>query len=206
MNQRPVGNVHNSMRDLTNAERARAGVSVIVTTMRTGIAALLGLVALAAGGCASGQSPSPAAQSTRQVAAPATGAARSSSVRAAAASYLAIAEPANHRLDEETGSYAKDVHRNLAAARSDLLAEAATERWFDQRLTLISLPPPIAATARAMILANQRRISLTEQQARSMTRAEMASFSSPHKAADAAVEAQSRIIRRQLGLPPPPES
>ena len=125
---------------------------------------------------------------------------------AAAADYLAIAKPANHRLDDETGGYAKDVHRNLAAARSDLRAEAATERWFDQHLTKIPLPPPIAATARAMIRPNQHRISLTEQQARSMTLAEMASFTSRHKAADAAVEAQSRIIRRQLGLPPPPES
>ena len=127
-------------------------------------------------------------------------------MRAAAASYLTIAKPANHRLDEETEGYAEDVHRNLAAARSDLLAEAATERWFDQHLTKIPLPPPIAATARAMIQANQHRISLTEHQARSMTLAEMASFSSRHRAADAAVEVQSRMIRRELGLPPPPES
>jgi hypothetical protein len=57
-----------------------------------------------------------------------------------------------------------------------------------------------------MIRANQHRISLTEQQARSMTLAEMASFTGGHKADDAAVEAQSRLIRRQLRLPPPPES
>jgi hypothetical protein len=180
---------------------------LILAMMRTsGAAALLGLIALAAGGCANGHSPSPAAQPTRQGTSPAIGDASSSSERAAAAAYLAIAKPANHRLDEETGSYARDVHRNLAAARSDLRAEAATERWFDQHLTKIKLPPPIAATARAMIRANQHRIYLTEQQARSMTLAEMASFTSRHKAADAAVEAQSRLIRRQLGLPPPPES
>jgi hypothetical protein len=180
---------------------------LILATMRaSGAAALLGLIALAAAGCASGHSPSQAAQPTRHGTVPATSGASSSSVRAAAADYLAIAKPANHRLDDETGAYAKDMHRNLAAARSDLLAEAATERWFDQHLTKIPLPPAIAATARSMIQANQLRIALTEQQARSMTLAEMASFTSRHKAADAAVEAQSRIIRRQLGLPPPPES
>jgi hypothetical protein len=175
--------------------------------MRTsGTAALLGLFALAATGCVSSHPVSQAAQPTQQGTAPATSGASSSSLRTAAADYLAIAKPANHRLDEETGAYAKDVHRNLAAARSDLLAEAATERWFDQHLTKIPLAPPIAATARAMIRANQHRIALTEQQARSMTLAEMASFTSRHKAADAAVETQSRIIRRQLGLPPPPVS
>jgi hypothetical protein len=181
---------------------------LILAMMRTsGAAALLGLIALAAGGCAGGHSPSPAVQPTRQRTSPAIGDTSSNSERAAAAAaYLAIAKPANHRLDEETGSYAQDVHRNLAAARSDLRAEAATERWFDQHLTKIPLPPPMAATARAMIRANQHRISLTEQQARSMTLAEMASFTGGHKADDAAVEAQSRLIRRQLGLPPPPES
>lgn len=180
---------------------------MIVTRMRiSGIAVLLGLIGLAAAGCASSHSASPAAQPTGQGTAPATSGASSSSVRAAAADYLAIAKPANHRLDEETGAYAKDVHRNLAAAKSDLLAEAATELWFDQHLTKIPLRPSIAATARAMIRANQHRILLTEQQAGSMTLAQMASFTRRHKAADAAVEAQSRIIRSQLGLPPPPES
>ncbi len=180
---------------------------MIVTTMRiSGIAVLLALIGPAAAGCASSHSASPAAQPTGHGTAPATSGASSSSVRAAAADYLAIAKPANHRLDEETGAYGKDAHQTLAAAKSDLLAEAATELWFDQHLTKIPLPPPIAATARAMIRANQHRIMLTEQQAGSMTLAQMASFTSRHKAADAAVEAQSRIIRSQLGLPPPPES
>jgi hypothetical protein len=180
---------------------------LILTTMRiSGTAALLGLIGLAAAGCASSHSANPAAQPTGQGTARASSGASSSSVRAAAAEYLAIAKSANHRLDKETGAYAKDVHRNLAAAKSDLLAEAATELWFDQHLTKIPLPPPIAATARAMIRANRHRILLTVQQAASMTLAEMASFTSRHKAADTAVEAQSRIIRSQLGLPPPPVS
>jgi hypothetical protein len=114
----------------------------------------------------------------------ATSAANSRS--SAAADYLAIAKPANDRLDDETGAYARDAHRNLAA-RSDLLAEAAKERWCDQHLTKIPLPPPIAATARAMIRANQQRIALTERQARSMSLTEMASFTIRHKSLDAAV-------------------
>jgi hypothetical protein len=171
-----------------------------------GIAAVLGLITLAAAGCASSQSASPAGLPTGHGTAPAASGAASSSLSVAAAGYLAIAKHANHRLDEETGAYARDVHRNLAAAKSDLVAEAATELWFDQHLIKIPLPPPIEVTARAMIRANQYRISLTQRQAASMTLAEMASFTSRHQAADTAVEAQSRIIRSQLGLPPPPES
>ncbi len=177
------------------------------TTMRaSGTAALLGLVTLAAAGCATGHPAGPAGSSTPPSGASAASDASSDSLTAAAVQYLAIAKPANHRLDEETGAYARDAHGNLAAARADLLAEAATERGFDQHLARIALPPDIAAIARAMILANRHRISLTEQQARSASLTALASFTSRHKAADAAVEEQSRLIRRALGLPPPPES
>jgi hypothetical protein len=51
---------------------------------------------------------------------------------AAAAGYLAAAEPANRRLDTEIQSYDHHEHQNLAAAEAALRAEAATERWFDQ--------------------------------------------------------------------------
>ena len=178
----------------------------MLTMIRAGgAAALLGSLALGAAGCGTATPAGPATQATRQGATHATSA-PSASVRAWAAAYLAIAKPANHRLDAETSAYGKDAHWDLAAARSDLLAEAATEHGFDQRLAKIAFPPRIAATARAMIRANQHRIALTEQQARSMTLAELASFTRDHAAADAAVEVQSRIIRRELGLPPPPES
>ncbi len=61
--------------------------------------------------------------------------------------YLAIAVPANHRLDTEVDGYTRDARADLAAAESDLRAEAATERWFDRRLAAIAFPPGIAATA-----------------------------------------------------------
>jgi hypothetical protein len=60
---------------------------------------------------------------------------------AAAAKYLAAAEPANRRLDAEVQSYADHEHRNLAAAEAALRAEAVTERWFDQGLVKIPFPP-----------------------------------------------------------------
>ena len=66
--------------------------------------------------------------------------------------------------------------------------------------------PQIAATAQALIQANTRRIMLTLRQARSSSVTALLSFTHRHRAADAAVEAQVRVIRRALGLPPPSDS
>ena len=125
---------------------------------------------------------------------------------AAAAEYLAAAGPANRRLDAEVNSYADHEHGNLAAAEAALRAEAATERWFDRRLLKIPLPPPAAATARALVQANERRAELAVRQAGSPSLAALQSFTRRHQSADAAVEAQVKAIRRALGLPPPTTS
>jgi hypothetical protein len=171
--------------------------------VRGGImAALVGLTVITSG-CALGRAPD---LGMRAGAAPTAHMATGGSLRAAAARYLAIAEPANRRLDTEVDGYADHEHDNLAAAESDLRAEAATERGFDMLLAGIAFPPRIAATAEALIRANQERIALTGLQARSSSIAGLLSFTSRHRAADAAVEAQVRIIRRDLGLPPPGNS
>jgi hypothetical protein len=127
-------------------------------------------------------------------------------LRALAAAYLAIAVPANHRLDGEVDGFADHEHDNLAAAKSDLRAQAATERWFDLRLVKIPFPPRIAAVARALVQANDGRIKLTKRQAWSTSISRLRSFTRRHKAADAAVEVRARLIRRDLDLPPPATS
>jgi hypothetical protein len=47
---------------------------------------------------------------------------------------------------------------------------------------------------------------LTGEQARSTSLTGLVSFTGRHRAADAAVEVQVRILRRALGLPPPDDS
>lgn len=131
---------------------------------------------------------------------------RTTQISTLAADYLAIATPANHRLDVEVDGYADNEHHDLAAAESALRAQAATERWFDRHLIKIRFLPRLAATARALVLVNQRRVALTLRQAQSPSIPVLLSFDGSHKAADAAVEAQVRIIRRALGLPPPGNS
>jgi hypothetical protein len=123
-----------------------------------------------------------------------------------AARYLLIAVPANHRLDAEVGGFTRHERTDLPVAELDLREEATTERWFDKRLLKIRFPPAIAAIARALVEVNQKRAELTDLQAGSPSVARLRSFDLRHYAADAAVEIEVRIIRRDLGLPPPATS
>jgi hypothetical protein len=134
-----------------------------------------------------GASPSAAGKTTKQL----------------AAAYLAIALPANRRLDKEVDSYEDHERDDLAIARRDLRAEAATERGFDSKLLKIAFPIDVKAIAWELVQANNERIALTERQSRAATIARLRGFDKRHKTADAAVEDQVRIIRIDLGLPPP---
>ena len=195
----------------------------------SGVLAMAALLALA-GGCSSagpaarsaGHSApaSPAGHSARAPSAahsaPAPSAGQSGSAvatplaparrKALAHRYLAIARPANHRLDHEVDSFADHQRSDLAAAGADLRAEAVTERRFDRQLAAIPFPPWIAVMARATIRANQSRAALADREARSASLARLHSYAARHRAADASVEFGVRLIRQALGLPPPSES
>jgi hypothetical protein len=159
------------------------------------------VLALLVAGCTSGE---PAGRAG--TAASAGTAVRPGDLKALAAAYLAVAKPANRRLDTENDGFSDEEHGDLAAAESDLRAEAATERRFDQQLSTIGFPPQIAVPVQALIQANARRITLTLRQARSSSVSGLLSFAHRHQAADAAVEAQVKVVRRDLGLPPPADS
>ena len=166
---------------------------------------MMALAAAAAltGGC----SPAgPSAASARRSAPAAATTLAPAQREALAGRYLAIALPANHRLDREVEGFTDHQRRGLTAAEADLRAEAATERRFDRQLAAIPFSPGIAAMARALIQANQSRAALTGRQARSSSLARLHSFAARHRAADAAVEFGVRLIRQALGLPPPSES
>jgi hypothetical protein len=171
---------------------------------RSGGAVVMVMLMLLAASCAASHPAGTAGRAAAQGAAPA--AASPGGMWGLAAAYLAIARPANHRLETEVDGFTRHARDDLAAAEADLRAEAATEHRFDQLLSQIPFPSRIAVTARALIQANQRRAALTGQQARSSSVAGLLSFAGRHRAADAAVEAQVRIIRRALGLPPPQTS
>jgi hypothetical protein len=176
--------------DRAERKRPSGGVLIAVASTLAAVLVLLAVYALAI--------------ARRPAAAPSPPAAPAVDTKLAALahSYLAIADPANHRLDVANNGFTANERGNIAAAKADLRAEVATESLFDKQLAAIPFPPAIAAIARAMIRANQARGALTARQARSRSLAQLRLFDQRHRAADAAVEAQVRLIRKALKLPP----
>lgn len=126
--------------------------------------------------------------------------------QALAASYLAIAEAGNHRLEIDfNGLHGRDRH-HLAAAEADLRDAAATERLFDRGLLALAFPPATEATAWVLFRVNQARASLTLRAAASTSLSQLDGYEQRLDAANGPVEREVKLIRRQLGLPPPETS
>lgn len=163
-------------------------------------AVALGCVALLATGCGSG----------RSVAQPRTPAARklaaSPERRALAASYLAIARAGNQRLDIDFDRLEGPDRNRLAAADADLRDAASTERLFDRRLMRIAFPPETETVARLLYRLNEARANLTATAAASDSLHRLHLYQPRLTAANGPVEQAVKTIRRQLGLPPPPDS
>jgi hypothetical protein len=160
-------------------------------------AAALAATALVAG-CATAQPAGPAA--------PASAHQHPVGRSASAARYLAIAQAGNRALEVEFGRLHGRDRATLVAARTDLRDVAATERLFDSRLQAISFPAATEATARTLYRVNQARASLTITAAGSVSLRQLGAYEPRLTAANAPVEQAVRIIRRQLGLPPPETS
>ncbi len=124
-------------------------------------------------------------------------------LRALAAKYLVIAQPANHRLDREFDGLNDSERDNLAAAQADLRAAAATERDFDKNVLTIAFPPSIEPVARLLYHVNQARAALTSAAAGSTSLRQLRGDQARLDAANAPVEDAVRVLRDQLGLPPP---
>ena len=175
-----------------------------VTSLVTAGSVLLGTALLAAGCASSGppaRSPasrSPAARGTATTTAELT---------AMAARYLAIARPANRELDHEFDGFDDHIKDgDLAAARADLRAAVVTERRFDRQLIALSFPPRTEPFVRLLYRVNQARAALTSTAAGATSLRELRGYQRRLDAANEPVEAAVRVIRGQLGLPPPDTS
>jgi hypothetical protein len=167
------------------------GGRVTDTQGRAAVASLVtaGAVLLAAG-CASATPRGPAATT--------------SGLGVMGAEYLAIAQPANRELDHEFdgfGDHVKDGE--LAAAQDDLRAATATERRFDRQLIAISFPPRTEPLVRLLYRVNQARAQLTSTAAAATSLRALRGYQRRLDAANEPVEDAVRVIRDQLGLPPP---
>ena len=175
-----------------------------VASLVTAGSALLGTALLAAGCASSGppaQSPAshrPAARGT---------AATTAELTAMAARYMAIARPANRELDHEFDGFDDHVKDgDLAAARADLRAAVVTERRFDRQLIALSCPPRTEPFVRLLYRVNQARAELTSAAAGVTSLRELSGYQRRLDAANEPVEDAVRVIRAQLGLPPPDTS
>jgi len=172
---------------------------------RAGAGLVLAGAALLASGCAGVGHAAAGPSAPASHAAPAAPTLSPAQRKTAARSYLAIALPANRRL--ETDFDGLDNHRgNLAAAQADLRDAAATERQFDRRLLALNLPAPTETAARLLVTANEARARLTTAAAASTSLSQLHRYEPRLTAANRPVEDAVRVIRSQLGLPPPETS
>jgi hypothetical protein len=178
--------------------QGRAAVASLVTA---------GSVLLAAG-CASMASQSTVSQSTVSKSTVSQRmAAQSPASQSTAGRYMAIAQPANRELDHEFDGF--DDHMkdgDLAAAQADLRVAAVTERRFDRQLIALSFPPRTEPFVRVLYRVNQARAALTSTAAGVTSLRELRDYQRRLDAANEPVEDAVRVIRGQLGLPPPDTS
>lgn len=171
-----------------------------------GAGTIVTCAALLTAGCADASQPAAAPSAQPSHAAPAVPAISPAQRKAAARRYLAIAVPANHRLDADFDGFDDNAHGNLAAAEADLRDAAATERQFDRRLLGLTLPLAAEEIAHLLVTANQARARLAETAAASTSLSQLRGYEHRLTAANAPVEEAVRAIRSQLGLPPPETS
>jgi hypothetical protein len=116
--------------------------------------------------------------------------------------YTAIMNPAMQQLNTDAAAYAASQRRHLAAAESALTAIVAAEHALDSKLAGFPFPPAVAPTAKALVYANQALATLTAEQARSSSLAQLRSFNPRVDAASAAAQTQMKLLHQALAVPP----
>jgi hypothetical protein len=115
--------------------------------------------------------------------------------------YTNVAGPADRSLAAGIQAYGANRSRNLAAAKLDLSNEVKAETSFDSQLGTITFPPAADPHADELTAADAKRIKLIELQLKAPSLRKLRAFDSQVEAASAAVDAQVKIMRADLGLP-----
>jgi hypothetical protein len=116
--------------------------------------------------------------------------------------YSNLADPADRLLAADLQAYAVNRRQNLAAAKQDLSNEVKTDTAFDNQLSQITFPPAADPHADTLTALDAKRIKLIKLQLQATSLRKLQAFDSRVEAASAAVDAQVRIMRQDLGLPP----
>jgi hypothetical protein len=115
--------------------------------------------------------------------------------------YTNGAGPADRLLAADISAYGVNRSHNLAAAKLDLSNEVKAETSFDSQLGTITFPPAADPHAEDLAAADAKRIKLIELQLKAPSLRKLRAFDSQVEAASAAVDAQVKIMRADLGLP-----
>ena len=116
--------------------------------------------------------------------------------------YVAIVTPAMQQLNTDAAAYTANERRHLAAAESALTAIATSEHALETRLAGFPFPPAVARTGNALVQANRALATLTAEQARSSSLAQLRSFSNRVEVANTAVQTETKLLRKVLATPP----
>jgi hypothetical protein len=116
--------------------------------------------------------------------------------------YMAIITPASQQLDADAVAYTAYKGGHLGAAEAALTAEVTSEHALDTSLAAFPFPPAVAPVATALIRASQARATLTAEQARSASLAQLRSFNHRVQVASAAVATEMQLVRKALNVPP----
>jgi hypothetical protein len=115
--------------------------------------------------------------------------------------YTNVASPADRLLAADISAYGVNRHRNLAAAKLDLSNMVKVETAFDNQLGTITFPPAPDPHADELIAADAKRIALIKLQLKTTSLRKLRALDSQVQTASAAVDAQIKIMRADLGLP-----
>jgi hypothetical protein len=115
--------------------------------------------------------------------------------------YTNVAGPTDRILAADIQAYGVNRLRNLAAAKSDLSNEVKAETAFDTQLGEVTFPPAADPHAEQLAAADAKRIKLIKLQLQVKSLRKLRALDSQVQAASAAVDAQVKIMRADLGLP-----
>ena len=115
--------------------------------------------------------------------------------------YTNAAGPADRILAADIQAYGVNRSRSLAAAKSDLSNEVKAETSFDNQLGEVTFPSAADPHAEQLAAADAKRIKLIKLQLKVTSLRKLRALDSQVQAASAAVDAQVKIMRADLGLP-----
>jgi hypothetical protein len=117
--------------------------------------------------------------------------------------YAALMAPASQQLTTDSVAYAANERDHLTVAEAALTAEVMAERALGRSLAAFPFPPAIAPVAKGLIEANQARVTVTAEQARSSSLTRLRSFNHRVQVAEAAVQTEMRLVAAALDAPLP---